>query len=45
MNLAQWEDVQGCGKTNTGVVYGAETRALKKAQDNTLEVSQMRMLR
>ena len=39
----QGEGIQNSGKTST--MYGAETRALKKAQEKKLEVAEMRMLR
>ena len=43
------EQDQGEGEQNSGTTstdaYGAETWSLKKAQDNKLEVAEMRMLR
>ena len=36
---------QGEGVQNTALMYGAEKWALKKAQENILEVAEMRMLR
>ena len=38
----QGEGVQNSGKTSTD--YGEETWALKQAQENKLEVAEMRML-
>ena len=41
----QGEGVQNSGKTSTDVRVQRETWALKKTQENKLEIAEMRMLR
>ena len=37
----QWEGTQDSDKTGTAMMYGAETWALKQAQEKKLEVADM----